>query len=269
MHYIALISDLHILESGHALNGVPTDQQTRRLVSQLASETVPLAAIVCLGDLADTAENPVRSAAVATSDSYRHAQALLEPLHAPLHIIPGNHDAPELLAQYFPPHWHMHSDGVSTLRVGSYTLIALDLRTGPEPTGFIPSDMVARCNEVLASTDRSIILSHYPLVTLDNPRIAGSLSVTNQELFTPLLRRNRGKIIACFHGHLHLSVTARSAEALSIGVPSASFMFDLAPASHVKESISSDSCGYLILGLSDDGCLSVWPRWLPNATRSR
>jgi hypothetical protein len=144
-------------------------------------------------------------------------------------------------------------------------MIALDLRTGAEPTGYATSATLTRLEEHLAGAERAIILSHYPIIEIDNPRISHGLSLINRESLAPVLARHRNTIGCCFHGHLHISVSVRTPDVLSIGVPATSFMFDLAPGSSERESITNGACGYLIVGLGDDGTISMWPRWITPA----
>jgi Icc protein len=265
--YVAVITDQHIVEPERTLYGLNTRASTQALVEQLRQESVPLEAIVSLGDLADTAHNPNRKTAVATLESYTHARDLFSELRAPLLPLPGNHDEPTLMSSFFPPSWQHHEHGVHHSNLAGTTLIGIDLRTGPEATGFATKETIQTLEKVLTGSTRAIILSHYPLFDLDNQRIDAELSTINRADIQVVLREHAHKISACFHGHLHLWVSGYSDGIASHGVPSSSFSFSLEPQGKGKETVSDNPCGYILLGINEDGSIIVRPRFLPPAQR--
>jgi Icc protein len=266
--YVAVITDQHIVEPNLTLYGLNTSASTQALVDQLRREAVPLEAIVSLGDLADTATNPNRGTAVATTEAYIHARDLFSDLRVPFLPLPGNHDEPTLMSSFFTPAWQHHEHGVHHSNLAGTTLIGIDLRTGPEATGFASPETIKALDAVLQGCTHAIIFSHYPLFDLDNQRIDEELSTINRTEVQEVLRTHAHKISACFHGHLHLWVSSNQHGVLTHGVPSSSFIFSLEPQSTAPISVSDEPCGYILLGINGDGSIIVRPRFLPPAPKA-
>jgi 3',5'-cyclic AMP phosphodiesterase CpdA len=265
--YYAIITDQHIVEPDSSLYGLDTQTATECLIESIIAEPVPLAGIVCLGDLADTVLNPDRMTAVAGHEAYRHAQHLLGSLRSKMFTLPGNHDDPELLNEYFPSKWHKTDGGVTIANLQGFDLIGIDVRTGPEPTGLASSESIKALDLALASTEKAILVSHYPLFDLDNQRIDDELSTINRVEIQEVIHRHAAKVAACFHGHLHIWIAGYQNGILTHSVPSSSFTFILEPQEKARETVGNHPCGYLLLGIGKDGSVIVRPRFLPSAQR--
>ena len=265
--YIAVITDQHIIEPGSLLYGLDTNASAARVFEALKAE--PLAELVLsLGDLGDTTRNPNRETATASKDSYQHVKHLTEGLTLPLLTVAGNHDDPKLMEAAFPNQWESQKNGVCRYSFHGVDLISVDVRTGPEATGFISPETTKELDETLAQCRGALIFSHFPLFDLDNERIASGLSVTNREVLAPIFDRHRDKIAGCFSGHLHIWVSALINGIPVTSVPSSSFGFSLEPMSSDRETLSAAPCGYLLVGVATDGSVIVRPRFLPGATRN-
>ncbi len=259
--YIALCSDMHIVEPGQKLMGLDTSLRAAALAKALRNEPVRLEFVACLGDLCDTVSTPNRGEAVATRSAYAHAREILGQLPAPLISLPGNHDHPAIMSEEFPAEWSSSHSGVSQLLINGTQVIGIDVRTGPEATGELSLESLRQLEASLHSCQRAIILSHNPLFSLDSPRCNSALSVTNRGALAPILERHRNKVLGLFHGHLHLWIAAALGGITSYCVPSASFGFSLEPLSSEREALSATPVGYLLVGLGDDGSLFVRPRF--------
>jgi 3',5'-cyclic AMP phosphodiesterase CpdA len=260
--YLAVFSDTHIVEPHETVRGIDTLVGTQQLISHIKSEPLPLAGVVCLGDLCDTALTPNRRAAIGSPASYEHARALFSEIPLPLYSLPGNHDHPELMSEYFPQRWTTVKDGIRLVNVAGFDLIGIDARTGPEAIGRVSPETIRALDEALARSQRAILLSHYPLVDLDSPKIDRGLSTVNRDELLPLLSRHKERIAACFHGHLHLWITKVLHGLVSYGAPAVSFTFLLEPQSAENETIVPTPRGYLLVGLGSDGSVIVRPRFL-------
>lgn len=263
--FFAVVTDQHIVEPNATLYGLDTRRAAEALVKRLKEEDVPLHGLICLGDLADTVQDPNRMTATASRLAYQHAHVLLSNFSKHILTIPGNHDNPSLMGEYFPSSWSEQIDDVYYVKQSGFDLIGLDLRTGPEPTATASPALLARLDEVLRRSSRVIILSHYPLFELDNQRIDDELSTTNRQDVFAILKKHGGKILACFHGHLHLWITSCTSGVTAYGVPSSAFNFVLEPQGTIKEKVGPAPCGYYLLGLADDGTIILRPRFLPAA----
>lgn len=266
--YIAVISDQHITEQGTHLYGLETNACSQRLFTELAQATLPKL-VVGLGDLADTTCNPRRDEATGSIDSYRNAQELATPLSKPLLTIPGNHDDPDLLNSFFPSRWDSSSKGISVCKFNHAHLIGMDVRTGPEATGRIAPETLEQLDRVLTEVDKAVIFTHFPLATLDNPRINETLSVLNRDELLPIIRSHPKKILGFVGGHLHLRYSTQIEGVLAEGAPSTSFMFRAEPGSREPITVSDEACGYLLLGVNPEQELIVRHRYLSGASPYR
>ena len=92
MTLIVQITDTHIVEPGELLYGkVDTAAHLARSVQQVNAMQPQPDVVLITGDLV---EHP-------GEDTYSHFARLVEPLEAPVYILPGNHDKPEIMAECF------------------------------------------------------------------------------------------------------------------------------------------------------------------------
>lgn len=260
--YFVVMTDQHIVEPNQTLYGLNTQLATRRLIDSVRDETVAIAGILCLGDLADTVLNPDRMTATAGHEAYTHAKSLLSELDIPVLALAGNHDDPEIMEQYFPNTWTTSNDGIYVSNCMGTDFIGIDVRTGPEPTGYASSQCLEALDTALAESDRALLFSHYPLFDLDNTRIDTDLSTLNRDRIAEVVSRHRSKVRCAFHGHLHLWISTVQNNIVSYGVPSSSFTFILEPQSSKREVVGANPCGYFLLGIKADGTIVVRPRFL-------
>lgn len=263
---MAVISDQHITESGTTLYGLDTNTAARELFTDLSNARLPKL-VTCLGDLADTALNPVRSQATASSEAYDHAYELARPLTQPFLVIPGNHDDPALLPVSFGNSWDYTRHGVSVRTFNYVDLIGLDGRTGPEATGLIAQETLAELERALEKAQAAVLLTHYPVADLDDPWVNQNLSLNNREQLIPLFRKYREKLLGCLSGHLHMRYTTQVEGVVCHGVPSTAFMFRMQPGSDTPIAASDDPCGYLLLGVDPERPLIVRHEYTRQAQR--
>jgi hypothetical protein len=158
--------------------------------------------------------------------------------------------------------WDETRAGCSVWRLGEITFVGLDVRTGPEPTGFLSRESGEALAAVLRERERVVLCTHYPWFPTDNRRISEGLSVTNSERLHEILRAHRGKVIAAFHGHVHLWWNN-----IFAGIPcycstGSGMAFKLEPEADAYEQVIPQPLGYLLVGLGNDGSISVRPRYL-------
>lgn len=263
--HFALITDVHVVERQESLYGLQTSSAASSLAKALKNESVPLDGVVCLGDLADTARDPNRNTAVATEDSYRHVQDIFAGLTAPRLAIPGNHDHPDLLGEMIPSQWITSQSGVSRYKVHGIDLIGIDLRTGPEATGYVRDGTLRELKRALVESEKAILLTHYPIVDLGNEFIDKKLSTLNREVLNPLLRAHAEKIVGCFNGHLHINAQGYNDSVVATVVPSASFDFIMPNDEQGKLTIGSGPQAYGLLSISPDGRVRYQTRSVPRA----
>lgn len=262
MNYIGVITDPHIVEPGLCLNGVDTATRARRIVAAIKSEPVEIELLVTLGDMCDTARNPNRALAVASRESYANARAILADISCPQLHLPGNHDAPELLFEELGNSWQSSNGNLYLRQFGETALIGIDCRTGPEPTGTVSEDTLRSLQAELQRAKHAIIFTHYPWHSWDNQRIDRDLKVLNGSRIEEILNQHRNRVVAAFHGHLHIWSTAIVNSLPIFGVAGSSFSFDLEPKGSTPEKIVPGPLGYVLVGVGQDGEISVRPRFL-------
>ena len=263
-NYIAVITDSHTTEPGTKLYGLDTNSSAKRAFAALSQEQLPQA-VVSLGDLADTTLEPDRSKAVGSRGSYGLTKELASGISVPFLTIAGNHDDPKLMDEVFPSQWKTRKDGVSTFSFHGVDLISVDVRTGPEATGAIAPKTIKALEQALSRSTGAFLFSHFPLVDLDNERINTGLCTTNRDALSSIFERYRDRIAHCFSGHLHIWASATVKGIPVTAVPSASFSFSLEPMRTERESVASAPCGYLLVGIGEDGSVVIRPRFLPGA----
>ena len=259
--YIAVVSDQHITEPGSRLGTINTNRYSEQLFDELQSLTLPHA-VVCLGDLADTAHNPERGRALGSPESYANAKELASGLRRPILTVAGNHDDPALMQEYFPSHWSSTESKLSHYSFHGIDLIALDARTGPEATGFLPNETIDELDVTLSRSNRALIFSHFPLTDFDNDMVRRDLSVTNRDKIRPVLERHKGKIAGCYNGHLHTPLGGSLAGIPSTSVLSSSFGFNLRPHTDAQLAVRESPRGYLMLSIDTDSSVTHWWQFL-------
>jgi hypothetical protein len=264
--YVAVVSDQHITERDTTLYGLDTNASARSLFQELENSSFP-SLVLSLGDLADTAVDPIRPSAVGSLDSYAHARELASQLTKPFLTIPGNHDEPTLMTSFFPSQWYAAAHGVSVREFNHVSLIGIDLRAGAKPNALITPETLEQLDRVLEQSNKAILFTHFPVADLDNPYINETLSLVNRAELVPLFRQYREKILRCFCGHLHLRYSTQIEGVLVEGVPSSSFMFRAEPGSHERITRNDDPCGYLMLGVDAERPLLVHHQYVPGAQK--
>lgn len=92
MGFLVQLSDTHIVEPGQLLYGkVDTAAHLADAVEQINRMSPQPDLVMVTGDLVEHPSN----------ETYEHFAGLIEPLRAPVYFIPGNHDDPQLMRQYF------------------------------------------------------------------------------------------------------------------------------------------------------------------------
>jgi RNase P/RNase MRP subunit p29 len=169
------------------------------------------------------------------------------------------------MEESFPNAWEFRKDGVTRYSFHGVDLISVDLRDGPGATGWVSDETCRTLDKVLTDSKRAIIFSHFPFFEFDNERISSGLAVVNREVLAVVIQKHRDKILGCFSGHLHIWLSAIVDGIPVVSVPSSSFGFSLEPLSAEREKVANSPCGYLLLGIGEDGSLIMRPRFLPGA----
>lgn len=157
-------------------------------------------AVLVTGDLADHGHD----------EEYERVRALLEPLEAPVHALPGNHDDRPALRRHFAL---PGSDGQpvrAAVDLGPLRLVLLDTTKPGEDGGELDADRLAWLEEALAAdTARPTVLA------MHHPPVVTGVAAWDEILLPAADRRALAAIVEAHPqmvrlvaGHLHRSLVA-------------------------------------------------------------
>jgi 3',5'-cyclic-AMP phosphodiesterase len=211
---LAHLTDLHIRESGKlAYNRIDTETHLKAAVQSVLRLPQLPHAVVISGDLVDFGR----------ADEYAHLSELLEPLHMPIYLLPGNHDERAQLRKSFPEHSYLGTTGFVqyTVKVGNLRLIALDTITPGQPHGELCSQRLGWLAEQLDQYPHEpvvIAMHHPPFATLIGHMDAIGLLAGAAELEALVSKYPNVERIVC--GHLHRAIDVRFGGTIACTTPS-------------------------------------------------
>jgi 3',5'-cyclic-AMP phosphodiesterase len=207
------LSDPHIVGRHETLlGGVDTTAFLRDAVTHL-NRMVPTPTLVLLtGDLVNDGR----------PEQYEHLAELLEPLSAPLHLMPGNHDRTDLLQGAFPDLVHDRQGRADGVVEGPVRLVTLDSSRYPEPGGTLDLGQLAWLDEVLGAEPMAptvVALHHPPFATGIAFMDAMGLTVDATIGLGEVIARHR-QVERVLCGHLHRCIVRRFAGTIAMTAPS-------------------------------------------------
>ena len=118
------LSDPHIVEEGELLLGrIDTATFLREAIEHVNRLDPQPDLVLLTGDLVNEGR----------PEEYEHLRELLEPLRAPFHLVPGNHDLTDELRDAFPDHVHGDGGRADGVIEGPLRIVTLDSSRYPEP----------------------------------------------------------------------------------------------------------------------------------------
>ena len=149
------LSDPHIVDEGDLLLGlIDTATFLREAVEHVNRLAPPPDLVLVTGDLVNEGR----------PEEYDHLRRLLEPLRAPYHLMPGNHDLSDVLRAAFPDHVHGTDGRADGVIEGPVRIITLDSSRYPEPGGSLDADQLLWLGQTLAAVpdQPAIVAVHHP-----------------------------------------------------------------------------------------------------------
>jgi 3',5'-cyclic-AMP phosphodiesterase len=219
---VAQISDLHVKRPGALACGkVDTAAALARAIAQLNRFTPRPQIVVVSGDLVDTP----------TEAEYEHLKRLLAPLEIPVAVVPGNHDARELVRAAFPAQPYAQAAGALnlSLAVGPLDIVLIDSSVPDAPHGLIEAETLRWLDARLAAsaTRPALIFLHHP------PFVTGIAHMDRQnlgnagDLAAVLERHRRTQLIAAGHVHRAVHTTFAGIAATICPAPNHAVALDL------------------------------------------
>lgn len=248
---VAQITDFHIKTPGQrAYRVVDTAACLRAAVAALSALDPKPDLIVATGDLADFGR----------VEEYELMREILNPLAAPLCLIPGNHDDRDALRMAFRGDGYFPAAGFLnyTLDVGALRLIALDtLKTG-ESGGLLCDARLAWLDRELGAAPgrpSAIIMHHPPFQTGIGHMDA--IGLEGADAFAAVLARHP-HVKRVFCGHLHRTIqTVIGRDVIASTAPSTAHQVRLDLSVGGPGAFVMEPPGYqLHLWNADGGCVS-------------
>jgi Icc protein len=193
---IAQISDLHIKPPGSLAYGkVDTASALTRCVAELNWLRPRPDLVVISGDLADTP----------TAEEYDHLKRLLAPLELPFVVIPGNHDARELMRAAFPQQGYASPSGPlnQLCAVGGLDVVLLDSSVPGRSHGELDASTLQWLDATLAASGERPALAflHHPPFETGIWHMDRQNLLNAGDLASIVKRHPRLQLIAA--GHVH------------------------------------------------------------------
>jgi Icc protein len=244
------VTDPHLLgdESGE-LYDVNTSLSLRSVLQQARSDSPVLPdAILVTGDIADDC----------SSAAYAHLRSQLQGWGVPVLCLPGNHDAPALMARM------LGSDGFQycgRAGFGDWAIVLLDSHVPRDPSGHVAAPELERLEvELRTAAERHV------LVCLHHPPVAvGSawLDAVGLQNGTEVLRvvERFPSVRAVLAGHVHQAFDARAGRLRILTTPSTCAQFTPETEDCIMDVRPP---GYRWLELLADGSIRTEVHWLRN-----
>jgi len=227
---IAQISDLHVTRPGHLCNNrVDTGRHLRAAVERVRGLAPAPDLVIVSGDLVDTGDD----------EEYRELRRLIEPLLAPVFVIPGNHDNRGALVRAFADHRYLPHTGEFlhyTVEGWPVRLIALDTTIEGAMRGEMCAERLRWLERALgvAPTEPTLIFMHHPPFATG---LAGmdAIGLHGAGAMAEILACNT-QVQLVTAGHLHRPIQRRFGGTLAATCPSTAHQlaFDLDRAAPVS-----------------------------------
>lgn len=185
--------------------------------------------------------------------AYQNVRALVDEIGLPVHVVPGNHDVPELMREQLPDYaW------CSTIDTAGWRIVGIDTHEPGVASGCIGAAELERLREVLADSQRPVaIFMHHPPVDLDSKWLDGVGLVDRADFLE--VAGESGKVRLVVFGHVHQAFDNMDPEFRIIGTPSTGRQFK--PGSR-KFAVDDRPPAYRQLEFGEDGSFDTRLIWV-------
>lgn len=230
---LAQVTDMHIKAGGKlSYQRVDTAASLAYCVSAITKLPQVPDAVLFTGDLVDFGRD----------DEYEWLAKLLEPLPMPYHLMPGNHDDPEVMRASFPSHAYLRQrTGKLDYVIDDYPvrIVALDSTTPRKPGGTLTESQLAWLDQTLASQPSKptlVALHHPPFWTGIGHMDAQGLA--NPQALEAVISRHP-QVERVLAGHLHRNIVHRFGGTIASTCPS--------PAHQVALDLADDALSRFVM----------------------
>lgn len=241
------LTDSHLHASPDArMRGFNTDESFRAVLAQAMRDPDPAEAIVVTGDLVQDE----------TRAGYERLREMLAACELPVFCIPGNHDAPELMASVLSaPPFQLNGDW----QIGNWRLIFLNSYCRGDDGGRLPREELQRLADGLQqeNADHYAIFLHHQPVPMGSRWLDG-VGLRNADELLEIVDGS-SRVRGLVWGHVHQASDRRRHGVRLLSTPSTCLQF--LPNSD-DFALDSRPPGYRWLDLHANGRIDSQVAWL-------
>ncbi|MEC7803264.1 MAG: 3',5'-cyclic-AMP phosphodiesterase [Pseudomonadota bacterium] len=241
------VTDPHLCARPESrMRGLNTYDTLLAVIEQVRTGKLRPDAVLATGDLVQDG----------TREGYERIKKLLESLAVPVHCIPGNHDAPRIMAEMLntPP---LQFCGTATY--GNWCIIMLNSTRSGDDGGWLDKDQLEFLDRTLASNSANhalVCLHHHPVPM--GSRWLDEIGLRNSDEFLKIIDRHQ-QVRGIVWGHVHQASDRRRKNVRLFSSPSTGSQF--LPNSD-DFALDSRPPGYRWLELRGSGSIDTSVVWL-------
>jgi len=199
MTFLIQITDTHILPPGKVLYGrIDTALHLRETVQKINRMQPAPDAVIFTGDLVEYGDKA----------SYEHFIELIEALEMPTWVIPGNHDNPQMMYDFFADTNHFPATDPTyqyAIEGFPFRILALNSHSdGTELPGFSKQKLSWLKDQLSRSEKPVLIAIHHPPMTTGIELIDMGGSEWFQGIKSVLAEHRQVRLVICGHCHVDL-----------------------------------------------------------------
>ncbi len=152
-------------------------------------------------------------------EAYRNLRSLVDAIGLPVHLVPGNHDVPEVMRQELADY-----ACCSTIDTDGWRIVGVDTHAPGVASGRIGATELERLRDLLAASERPVaIFMHHPPVDLDSEWLDG-VGLVDRDAFLDVVHES-GIVRLIVFGHVHQAFDSQGSNPRIIGTPSTGRQF--------------------------------------------
>jgi Icc protein len=240
------LTDPHLYAEPTLMLGVDTEASLRAVVGQIQTDHGNADLLLATGDLSQDG----------TALSYRRFAQTVQDLSIPVRCLPGNHDAPAVLAQELAGWAAPFTD------VGAWRIVLLDSTVAGSNSGHLERAQFERLDDAAAGAgNRPILVAlHHNAVQMTADWRDPMMLDNAAELFRHLARWRNIRVL--LWGHVHQEFDRRRGNMRMLATPSTCFQFTIRDGRHRLDDMPP---GYRWLKLYPDSSVATGVRRLDAA----
>ncbi|MGI9307670.1 MAG: 3',5'-cyclic-AMP phosphodiesterase [Gammaproteobacteria bacterium] len=243
------ITDPHLhAHPDSRMRGLNTYETFCTVIKQASNDGPAPDAILATGDLVQDE----------TREGYMRFREVLESLNTPVYCLPGNHDAPNIMAETLDTE-PFHYCGSATF--GNWCIVLLNSACRLDDGGRLSEDELERLEITLKNTsaDHALVCLHHHPVKMGSLWLDG-VGLRNHEEFFAVVD-NQPKVRSVLWGHVHQASDHTRKNVRLLSSPSTCSQFQPNSDSFV---LDSRPPAYRWLNLNADGNIDTEISWIQN-----